>query len=214
MARLSDNEAKAIFADNLKRIMEQQQLDAPSLAQMMGLEKQSIYSWLKMNSFPSATNIQKLIDTLRVESDDLLARQGSTQRGFCPVPLFGSVAAGVPVEMLKVDEMKEAPTRFVDDDPDCFLVRVRGNSMNKSIQDTNFALVSPKHAEPNERDMFLVTVNGDDATIKRLHMLENGIELVPDSYDPTFRPRLFDFGDGSAPPIRILGKVVWWCAEF
>ena len=86
--------------------------------------------------------------------------------------------------------------------------------MNKSIQDTNFALVSPKHAEPNERDMFLVTVNGDDATIKRLHMLENGIELVPDSYDPTFRPRLFDFGDGSAPPIRILGKVVWWCAEF
>ena len=135
-------------------------------------------------------------------------------RAFAPVPLYGSVAAGKPIEMIPVEDTKEAPAKFVDDDPNSFLVRVRGNSMNKRIQDADFALVSPKYTEPNEHDMFLVAVNGNDATIKKLHVLKNGIELVPDSYDPTYRPRVFDFGEEGTPPIRILGKVVWWCAAF
>lgn len=44
--------------------------------------------------------------------------------------------------------------------------------------------------------------------------LNNGFELVPDSYDPTFRPVTIDYNDEAAPPVRILGKVVWWCSEF
>lgn len=120
----------------------------------------------------------------------------------------------MPIEMIQVDDVKEAPARFVDDDPGCYLVRVHGNSMNRRIQDSDFALVSPKYREANGRDMFLVTVNGDDATIKCVNRLENGVELVPDSYDPTFRPQVFDFGEPDAPPVSILGKVVWWCAEF
>lgn len=213
MARYTDNEAKAIFAENLTSIMEEKGLDGPKLAQLIGLEKQAVYAWLKQRSFPSTANIQKLINALNVTSDDLLARKRA-RTGFVPVPLYGSVAAGRPIEMLPVDEMREAPARFVEDDPDCFLVRVSGNSMNRRVQDTDFALVSPKYTEPNDRDMFLVTVNGDDATIKLVRVLENGVELVPDSYDPTYRPRVVDFGEEGAPPVRILGKVVWWCAAY
>lgn len=214
MARFTDNEAKEIFSSNLKSIMDAKDLDAPRLASMIGLEKQAIYSWLKMKSFPSTSNLQKLIDSLHVTSDDLLAKKPSVRKGLVSVPLYGSVAAGVPIEMIAVEDMKEAPARYVDDDPDCYLVRVRGTSMNRVIHDGSYALVSPRHTEPNEHDMFLVTVNGDDATIKHVNRLANGVELVPDSYDPTFRPQVYDFGEDDTPPIKILGKVVWWCKEF
>ena len=130
------------------------------------------------------------------------------------VPLHGRVAAGIPIEMLDVGDMSEAPARYVDDDPNAFMVRVRGDSMNRFIHDGEFALVSPKYTDPNERDMFLVTVNGYDATIKRVRKLANGIELIPDSYDPTYRSNVYDFNEEDTPAIKILGKVVWWCKEF
>ena len=214
MARISGNEAKAIFADNLRRIMDERGLDGPSLAQLMGLEKQSIYSWLKMNSFPSATNIQKLIDTLHVTSDELLARKGNASHGFVPVPLLGRIAAGDPIPMDEVDDVREAPARFVADDPDAFLLKVDGESVNRVIPDGSFALVSPRHREPNEHDLFAVCVNGHDATIKHVKRLANGFMLVPDSHDPTFRPTVFDYNDEGTETVTIIGKVVWWCAAY
>ena len=214
MARYTDNQAKEIFSGNLQRIMADKGIDAPALAAMIGLEKQAVYSWMKKRSFPSTTNIQRLIEALHVTSDDLLAQHGSMTTALSPVPLYGSVAAGMPIEMIQVDDVREAPARFLEDDPDCYMVRVMGNSMDRAIPDGSFALISPRHAEPNEHDMFLVTVNGDDATIKRLRRLENGVELVPDSHDPTYRPRVLDFGDENTPPFKILGKVVWWCGEY
>lgn len=165
----------------------------------------------------------KMVSFFGVSSDYILgasddrgdqAPSDASGRAFVPVPLYGCVAAGVPKEMIPIEYMKEAPAKFVDDDPDAYFVRVRGNSMSRRIQDSDFALVSPKYTEPNDHDMFLVTVNGDDATIKKVHVLENGVELIPDSYDPTYRPKVFDFGEEGTPPIRILGKIVWWCAAF
>ena len=135
-------------------------------------------------------------------------------QGFSPVPLYGRVAAGTPIEMLVAEDIKEAPAKFTDDDPDAYLVKVVGNSMSRRIQDGDFALVSPKYTEPNAHDMFLVTVNGDDATIKCVRVLENGIELLPDSYDPTYRPQVYDYNMDDTPPIRIIGKIVWWCAGY
>ena len=44
--------------------------------------------------------------------------------------------------------------------------------------------------------------------------LANGIELIPDSYDPTYRSNVYDFNEDDTPAIKILGKVVWWCKEF
>ncbi len=214
MARYTDNQALEIFSSNLDGIMHERGIDAPKLASMIGLEKQAVYSWLKKKSFPSPANLQKLIEALDVTSDDLLSMKSNVRSGLTPVPLYGTVAAGTPIEMLPVDDMKEAPARYVDDDPHCYLVRVRGNSMNHHIQDGNYALVSPKYAEPNDRDMFLVTVNGDEATIKHVRKLANGVELIPDSYDPTYRTRIVDFNEEDAPPVKVLGKIVWWCREF
>ncbi len=187
------------------------------LADAIGATQQSIQRYESGARDIKTSVILKLSAALGVTVSYLLGMDSTpndSMRSFVPVPLYGSVAAGTPIEMIKAEEMKEAPARFVVADPDAYLVRVRGNSMSRIIPDGSFALVSPHETAVNDRDMFLVTVNGDDATIKRVHRLENGVELVPDSYDPTFRPRVFDFGEEGTPAVRVLGKIVWWCAEF
>lgn len=198
-------------------------LSQERFAEAIGTSQTTVSAWECGDSTPRKSNVDKILAALpSIQFDDVMSEENGFARrvnapkshGFVPVPLHGRVAAGVPIEMLEVDDMKEAPARYVDDDPDAFMVRVVGDSMSRCIPDGSFALVSPKYAEPNERDMFLVTVNGYDATIKRVRKLANGVELLPDSFDPTYRPQVYDYGEADTPPIRILGKVVWWCKEF
>lgn len=200
------------IANNIKRLRTENNWTQEQLADKVGVTRATVTQWETGWSQPRMGAVQRLAGAFGVSVSEVVDNIRSA--GFSPVPLHGRVAAGVPIEMLEVDDMKEAPARYVDDDPDAFMVRVVGDSMSRCIPDGSFALVSPKHSEPNERDMFLVTVNGYDATIKRVRRLANGVELLPDSYDPTYRPQVYDFGEADTPPVRILGKVVWWCREF
>lgn len=211
------------IGNNINAIRIHYGLSQERFAEAIGTSQTTVSAWECGDSTPRKSNVDKILAALPdIQFDDVMSEENGFARrvnapktsGFVPVPLHGRVAAGTPIEMLPADEMKEAPARFVDDDPQAFLVRVVGDSMSRQIHDGNFALVSPKYTEPNDRDMFLVTVNGDDATIKRIRRLANGIELLPDSYDPTYRPQVYDFGEQDTPPVRVLGKVVWWCREF
>ena len=59
-----------------------------------------------------------------------------------------------------------------------------------------------------------MAVNGNDATIKRVKKLSNGFELVPDSTDPTYKPKVYDYGEDGTEEITVIGRVVWFCVPF
>lgn len=210
------------ISENIDAIMAEFDIPASSIARAAGVSEASVSDWRNKGVIPRKQNIDKLCEHFGLTQDDILSDASGfaakvsrrVGKGFAPVPLHGRVAAGIPIEMIEVDDVKEAPARYVDDDPHAFMVRVIGESMNRIIHDGMLALVSPKYTEPNGRDMFLVAVNGHDATIKRVHKLANGIELVPDSFDPTYRARIYDFNEDDVPTIKIIGKVVWWCKDF
>ena len=211
------------IGNNINAIRIHYGLSQERFAEVIGTSQTTVSAWECGESIPRKSNVDKMLAALPdLQFDDVMSEErgfankvnGFKSRGFVPVPLHGRVAAGIPIEMLEVDDMSEAPSRYVDDDPQAFMVRVVGDSMNRYIHDGEYALVSPKYTEPNDRDMFLVTVNGYDATIKRVRRLANGIELLPDSYDPTYRPQVYDFNEMDTPDIKILGKIVWWCKEF
>ena len=201
------------IGENIKRLREEAGMSQEQLAEKLDKTRSAVSQYENGKIVPRMGVIEDLATIFSV-SKSVIIGEKYTGKGFSPVPLYGRVAAGTPIEMLVAEDIKEAPAKFTDDDPDAYLVRVVGNSMSRRIQDGDFALVSPKYTEPNGHDMFLVTVNGDDATIKCVRVLENGIELVPDSYDPTYRPKVFDYNMEDTPPIRIIGKIVWWCMGY
>lgn len=201
------------IGENIKRLREEAGLSQEQLAEKLEKTRSAVSQYESGKIVPRMGVIEDLATIFDVSKSVIIGEQ-YMGKGFSPVPLYGRVAAGTPIEMLVAEDIKEAPAKFTDDDPDAYLVKVIGNSMSRRIQDGDFALVSPKYTEPNAHDMFLVTVNGDDATIKCVRVLENGIELIPDSYDPTYRPQVYDYNMDETPPIRIIGKIVWWCAGY
>ena len=83
--------------------------------------------------------------------------------------------------------------------------------MNRVLPNGSYALVSPCSIADSTGSLYAVTVGENAATVKRVRVLENGLELQPDSDDPTFHPIVFDRADEETPTVSIIGKVVWHC---
>lgn len=117
------------------------------------------------------------------------------------VPLVGDIAAGQPlmarenvVGEVLMDEAIAQPGH-------CFALTVAGESMvNAGIHDGDVLIVRQQPVA--ESGDIVVALLGDDATVKRLVIAGDRIELRPEN--PAYRPVPIAPGDD----LRILGKVV------
>ena len=187
------------------------------LAKMIGTTQQQIARYESGDNDVKSSVLMKLSSALGVTISYLLGLEGADEvkeDGYTDVPLLGSIAAGQPVDMESADGSFPIPTVIHDRYPRAFLLRVDGSSMDRHLPNGSLALVDPDDAEPDGRSAYAVCVNGYAATIKRVNRLANGIELVPDSHDPTQRPIVFDYADEDAEEVTVIGKVVWATMPF
>ena len=127
------------------------------------------------------------------------------------VPLYGTIAAGQPLEMIEIKDYIEIPEIMADRYPDAFLLRVNGDSMDKIVPNGAYALIDPC-AEVNNGEVAVVVVNGLDATLKRFFRLNNSIALEPDSHNPCHTTNVI--GNEEFSNVKIIGKMVWYMSPF
>ena len=144
-------------------------------------------------------------NAIRVAHDD---------SSFVDVPLYGSIAAGTPIEMVESEGTFPIPRAKHEEFPKAFLLRVTGESMNRILPNGCYALVDPCDDVERDNQPYAGCVNGYDATVKRVHKLNNGFELVPDSTDPTFKPQVFDYGIEGTETITPIGRVVYYVLPY
>lgn len=130
------------------------------------------------------------------------------------VPLYGSIAAGTPLTIIPVEDTFPVPIEVHKRYPDGFLLKVKGESMNKVLPNGSYALIDPTCSEIKNDAAYALCVAGNDATIKRVRKLANGVALSPDSTDPTFKTTVLDFEESNPDEISIIGKVVWMMLPF
>ena len=130
------------------------------------------------------------------------------------VPLYGSIAAGTPIEMIPVENSQPVPSEVRRRYPSAFLLKVEGDSMNRILPNGCYALVDPCEAVEHNGAPYAVCVNGYDATIKRVNKLNNGFELAPDSNDPTYSKQVFNYNEPGTQTITVIGEVVYYVLPF
>ena len=97
------------------------------------------------------------------------------------IPVIGLVTAGVPILAV---ENREGTVAW-DGDPNCFALRVRGESMiGAGILDGDLVIVRP---QPTAEDGQIVVARiGDEATVKCLSRKNGQVWLLPEN--PAFEP--------------------------
>jgi repressor LexA len=99
--------------------------------------------------------------------------------GLVMLPLAGIVAAGTPIEAIEDRETIGVPPELVPGRGECFVLRVRGDSMiDEQIRDGDYVVVE---ARPEARDgeTVVALIRGEEATLKKLYRKGSRVRLVP-----------------------------------
>lgn len=121
------------------------------------------------------------------------------------IPVLGKVAAGIPIEavedIIDYEEISEELARTGD----FFCLEISGDSMSPRMVEKDVVVVRKQETVENG-EIAVVTVNGTDATVKKVVMHQNGLSLI--SINQAYPPRFFTCDEVKTLPVGIIGKVV------
>lgn len=183
------------------------------LAERLGVTQQAVQRYESDRRDLKASILRRLSETLGVTVTYLIGMTDDEPElpAFASVPLLGPIAAGTPIDMESAAETHSVPADVHDLWPNAFLLRVEGESMNRILPNGCYALVDPCNDIDHDGQPYAICVNGRAATIKRVRRLAHGLELAPDSTDPTFRPQVLERDASGDTSVSVIGRVVWHC---
>ena len=118
--------------------------------------------------------------------------------GLAPLPLAGHIAAGLPIEAIEDTETIDVADMLTRE-KDCFVLRVRGNSMiDEQIRDGDYVIVE-KRDNAVDGETVVALLDTDEATLKKLYREQGRIRLQP--ANPTMEPIYVDH-------VRVQGVVI------
>ncbi len=114
----------------------------------------------------------------RARSIELISRDERESVSRLKVPILGTIAAGQPIEAVEVPENFDIGEMFPDN-KQCYLLRVRGDSMiDDQIRDGDLVIVE-RRKQPQNGEIVVAIINGNEATLKRFFDEGNRIRLQP-----------------------------------
>lgn len=199
----------AQFKDMLKYYRKVAGLAQVELAEKLGLSPSTISMYEVGKRQPDFETEEAIADFFNVDLNTLRGKdleQGGRGR---TIPIYGRVAAGIPVEAIEnIVDYEEIPAHWVGEYGGLVVV---GDSMAPRILDGDYLIVR-RQDDADSGDVVVAFVNGQDATCKKLIKQQNGITLQP--FNPAYEPMFFTNEEIESLPVRIWGKVVENRAHF
>lgn len=122
------------------------------------------------------------------------------------INVLGSIAAGIPIsaqeDIIGTEEIPYEMARFGE----FFGLRVVGDSMAPTIHSGDTVIIK-RQSSVEDGEIGVVLIDGEDATLKRIHKSNDGLLLTGDNaavYTPTF----YSSSQVANLPVVILGKAV------
>lgn len=204
------------LGENIKSLRVERGLTQEELGRIAGVSPMAVSQWENGRAVPRMGAVQRMADHFGISKSSIIdGEAGGAVAGTVhyavtslTAPVYGRISAGDALEMLPVSEEAYVIPPIAESHPDGFFLTVSGDSMDK-IMPNGSLVYFDKSAEVRSGDIVAVTVNGDDATMKRIFFAGDTIVLHPESNNPVHRDRSIDASDPDAPQVRILGKAVW-----
>lgn len=187
---MSDEKEKKIFSSNLNRYMKKTGKTQSDIITDLGINKSTISTWCNGTKMPRMGTIQKLADYFGIKKSDLVEEKSYLPEGAVPyipsstvkIPLVGSVNCGTPLFAEdNIEDYISTPKDELQSGEVYFWLRAKGDSMiNVGIRDGDLLLIR-KQDDIDSGEIAVVSVNGNDATLKRVIKKENAIILQPEN---------------------------------
>lgn len=191
-------------AEKIRELRRAKGLTQEALGEIIGVKKSAInkYETGRVVNI-KRSNLQRLADALGVRPVDLLDDDPSPVR-----PVY-EAAAGEG----RIGDGSPSGEYRINIDQDHVLVEVKGDSMYPTLQDGDIVAVKPQKYVDSNSQIALVKINGDEATLKRVEMRDDGILLIGDNIS-VYQPHFFSAEQVNSLPVSIEGVVVTMIRHF
>lgn len=198
------------IGEKIKALRTTKELSQDDLARYLNITRQAVYKYENgiITNIP-IDKIERLASLFGVSPEYLTGWENgsSTVR----IPVYGRVSAGIPLEAITDIEDYEEIDAAMAANGEYIALKIHGHSMEPRFADGDVVIVR-KQPDIEDGQIAVVLVNGDDATIKRVHRTESGLVLLPTN--PSYDPIYFTRKQIKELPVKILGKVVELRAKF
>lgn len=121
------------------------------------------------------------------------------------IPIIGAIAAGTPIfAEQNVLGYAPAPPMMKLVDRNVFYLQIKGESMNREFDNGSFVLID-RDLQVENGEIAAVMVNGDEATVKKVHIKSNILTLIPESTDESYFPETVNL---EKEEVTVIGKVI------
>ena len=172
------------------------------LCKLLGISQATLSSWENGKYEPDINQLRELSKIFDTSIDYIV---GNSPAGR-PVPVLGTIPAGVPLEAIEdVLDYEELPESMFSGGREYFALKIKGDSMIPRYEDGDVVILRKQDSCESGQDC-AVMVNGNDATFKRIRISEKTLTLQP--LNPAYEPIVYTKKEVADLPVRILGVAV------
>lgn len=194
----------------IKQLRQSRSITQKELSEMLYKSESTVRMWELGKSEPDLEMLKKIANFFNVSVDYLLNDGLITKRGV-KIPVFGNVAAGIPIDAITDIEDYEEITEELAASGEYVALKIKGDSMEPKMSQGDVVIV---RVQPTieSGEIAIVLINGDNATCKKVKKTEEGVMLI--SLNSAYEPMFYSNNQIEELPIRIFGKVVELRAKF
>ena len=193
------------IGERIKHRREELGLSQEELAHKLGYKSRSSINKIELDSRQRAQkHIKAIADALNTTPSYIMGwdNEPPKQSAIC-IPVLGRIAAGTFTDSVSdIIDYTVIPESWHGD---YFALKVRGSSMMPRIAEDD-VLICKKQCEAESGDIVIAQEAHNDATVKKLVIMDNGISLQP--FNPEYDPIFYTWEQKENLPVEILGKVV------
>ncbi len=175
------------IGQKIRKLREERKMSQDELAKIIGYTSRSSINKIEKDGrgIPS-DKIILIADVFGVSPAYLMGWQEN--KSSVKIPVLGTVAAGIPIEAITEINSFEEISAELASKGEYYALKVKGDSMYPRIHHGD-TIIFRKQADVENGEIAIVSVNGGEATCKKLMKSKHGITLIAFNqsvYEPTF----------------------------
>lgn len=186
--------------ERIKSRLNELHMNQSDLCRKTGINRATMSQYISGKYFPTQKRLEEIAQALHVSPAYLMGwaeEDVATKK-----PLYEAAAGeGRTTDWYATEEIS------IKHESDTSAVRVIGNSMHPTIQDNDVVIVQAQSIIDYPRQIALVKIDGEDATLKRVEVKDDGLMLIADNID-VYSPHFYTAKEVETLPVKIEGVVV------
>lgn len=186
-----------MFWSKLVQLCMEKKTSPTAVCVELGFSNALAVKW-KRGAIPRDTTLKKIADYFNVPVSYFSGKEPAK------IPVYGKVAAGIPIEAITDIEDYEEITPELAAKGNYIALKIKGDSMSPYILNGDTVIVRLQN-DCEDGDIAIVLVEQNDATCKKIKKTPQGLYLMP--LNTAYEPIFYDATECENLPVSIIGVV-------